>query len=556
MGGGIDNIVEELRSLKELAINAANDSNTDEDRRTIQKEFVQRMDTINDIATTTAYNGKTLLDGTHAKKIVTSEIKPIIIPPGDYTITEDGVYSLADGYTGNITVNAQNVKLTQQTPATHLENVSIVTRAEGNSNLWIEDLNIVNTENLPIVRFKGSNNYLTVKGTNFLSDYPGDGDSWYKATATIDIANGLTIIGDGSLDVVASTYGVAIGSAPIGNAAGGNIVIAGYVTINAEGSYVAAIGSAEGNTVGDIMIGGNATVNAISGSGAGIGASYGTDIITEEDEYHSVGYYSYSRAGNIKIGGNANVTANGGVPATDIGTGAFDSSVGDITISSSAIVNATVIGKSSGDNTTVGTISIGKTTFDIEGIIEQTEPIKTSSEIFNELRIQSGDSANHAMNIFIEDMHTKSLGAGQLFDDDGNLINASDINRYNALSYDSTKQAEWLATLKAAENLTLDDISVTTRANANLAIRVIDGAIEYALDQATTVGAYLSRLEYTADNVTTSTENVQAAESTIRDADMAKAISGYTRYNVLTQAAQSMLAQANQNANAVLALLQ
>ena len=63
--GAINNIVEELRNLKELAINSANDTNTDSDRATIQKEFTQKMANINDIATTTNYNGKTLLDGTY-----------------------------------------------------------------------------------------------------------------------------------------------------------------------------------------------------------------------------------------------------------------------------------------------------------------------------------------------------------------------------------------------------------------------------------------------------------------------------------------------------------
>ena len=61
--GGIDNIVEELRNLKELALNAANDHNTDADRATIQKEFDQKMVNINDIATETNYNGKYLLNG-------------------------------------------------------------------------------------------------------------------------------------------------------------------------------------------------------------------------------------------------------------------------------------------------------------------------------------------------------------------------------------------------------------------------------------------------------------------------------------------------------------
>lgn len=81
------------------------------------------------------------------------------------------------------------------------------------------------------------------------------------------------------------------------------------------------------------------------------------------------------------------------------------------------------------------------------------------------------------------------------------------------------------------------------------------GALEYALDQATNMGAYLQRLEATDANVTTMGENVQNSESTIRDADMAKEMSEYTRANILSQAAQAMLAQANQNSSSVLNLL-
>ena len=99
-------------------------------------------------------------------------------------------------------------------------------------------------------------------------------------------------------------------------------------------------------------------------------------------------------------------------------------------------------------------------------------------------------------------------------------------------------------------------ISVATAEKANAAISAFDFALAKALDQATTIGAIQARLDYTASNLTTSTENVQAAESTIRDADMAKEMTNYTKNNVLLQAAQSMLAQANQNSSAVLSLLQ
>lgn len=97
---------------------------------------------------------------------------------------------------------------------------------------------------------------------------------------------------------------------------------------------------------------------------------------------------------------------------------------------------------------------------------------------------------------------------------------------------------------------------VTTKEYANAAINVIENALTKALDQQTTIGAIEARLEYTSANLTTSSENVQASESTIRDADMAKEMTNYTKNNVLLQSAQAMLAQANQNSSAVLSLLQ
>jgi flagellin len=99
-------------------------------------------------------------------------------------------------------------------------------------------------------------------------------------------------------------------------------------------------------------------------------------------------------------------------------------------------------------------------------------------------------------------------------------------------------------------------IQIGTQAQANAAINVLDNAVQKALDQQTTIGSVESRLAYTSSNLTTASENVQASESTIRDADMAKEMTEYTKNNVLLQAAQSMLAQANQSSSSVLSLLQ
>lgn len=99
-------------------------------------------------------------------------------------------------------------------------------------------------------------------------------------------------------------------------------------------------------------------------------------------------------------------------------------------------------------------------------------------------------------------------------------------------------------------------LNISTQTKANAAINVLDNAIAKALDQQTTIGSVESRLEYTSSNLSTASENVQASESTIRDADMAKEMTEYTNNNVLLQAAQSMLAQANQSSSNVLSLLQ
>ena len=130
---------------------------------------------------------------------------------------------------------------------------------------------------------------------------------------------------------------------------------------------------------------------------------------------------------------------------------------------------------------------------------------------------QTGTKANEAMHVAINDIHAQALGV-----------------------MDRNGQA----------------IKIDTWSNATAAIRQLDKSINRALGYQTTIGAIISRMEYTAGNLTTASENTQNAESIIRDADMAKEMTAYTKNNVLLQSAQSMLAQANQNSSSVLSLLQ
>ena len=135
----------------------------------------------------------------------------------------------------------------------------------------------------------------------------------------------------------------------------------------------------------------------------------------------------------------------------------------------------------------------------------------------NALVLQTGTKANQAIKVSMTDMRSLALG---LKGTDGSVL------------------------------------SVQTQDKANAAINTLETALQKALDGQANIGAVQTRLNYTSSNLTTASENVQNSESTIRDADMAKEMTNYTKNNVLLQAAQSMLAQANQNSSAVLSLLQ
>ena len=107
----------------------------------------------------------------------------------------------------------------------------------------------------------------------------------------------------------------------------------------------------------------------------------------------------------------------------------------------------------------------------------------------------------------------------------------------------------------SARGLGTNQLSLVTAEKANAAIDHIDNAINKVSMVRATFGSIQNRLEYKIDNLTTTSTNLQEAESNIRDTDMASEMMNYTKYSILQQAAQSMLAQANQQPQSILQLL-
>ena len=156
-----------------------------------------------------------------------------------------------------------------------------------------------------------------------------------------------------------------------------------------------------------------------------------------------------------------------------------------------------------------------------------------------------------------------------VLDNWGEQISAQDKSNDNAINMQigtkssqtirvglSDMRARALGLQGVSSDGSVQNLDVTTRANANASINVLDNAVQKALKEQTKIGSVENRLDYTQSNLTTQSENVQASESTIRDANMAKEMTEYTKNNVLMQASQAMLAQANSSSQNVLQLLQ
>ena len=160
-----------------------------------------------------------------------------------------------------------------------------------------------------------------------------------------------------------------------------------------------------------------------------------------------------------------------------------------------------------------------------------TEPTSTAaSGTNNGLVLQIGDTSDtfNRLTVSIKDMHVSAMGKGKL--------------------NEGTKDEKIITQ-------SIEDISITTASNAKEAIDVIKNAINYVSEVRGDLGAIQNRLEHTANNLSVMAENIQDAESTIRDTDVAEEMMAYTKNNILVQSAQAMLAQANAVPQGVLQLL-
>ena len=524
--GAVSSTVDILRTMKEKAINAANDSNTDADRATIQKEIDQSIDQIDDNANVT-YNGKTLVDG--SKMAAGTATKT--------SMTNQSLHKDTLGATRIVDLQNRNGEnLNIQT--TDTLTISYVIQGE----TYSFDVDIKDTTTLDSALQDASEPY-TRNNPMMRAAYAAYDASTSTANSTYN----------SSLSVASSAYSSAVTNATntysgvVQNTLSTMNSASAYAVYN-DSLYTSAVVSAlgAGMTIGQANA--DPTVAGFAAAYSAASALYAqasSNYISTEASAATVRDTSISVAGTVRDSAVSTARSTLTVALSTAASTLADS-VGDLIPYKLSVDTGNVVGISaSGDTVYTAnrenaiTISSGSAglqyqlsgiTFsvkDSKGQVKKsvnsvldnfTESVRAFNKSNNNaINLQVGTKANQTIRIGLTDMRSEALG------------------------------------LKSSTGITL---GVGTQKQANAAVNVLDNAIQKALDQQTDIGSIEARLEMTSSNLVISSENVQASESTMRDANMAKEMTEYTKNNILMQAAQAMLAQANQSSSNVLSLLQ
>ncbi|MDR0377822.1 MAG: flagellin [Spirochaetaceae bacterium] len=201
-----------------------------------------------------------------------------------------------------------------------------------------------------------------------------------------------------------------------------------------------------------------------------------------------------------------------------------------------------------------------------EGYLQETE------DILHRLRDLSVQSANGVYTD--EDRMQIQVEVSQLVDEINRIASHAQFNGMNILTGAFARDGTRTMLLQVGANMDQNEqlfigtmtaqalgladqtvISMSSAESANMAIGTLDSALQQVSKQRADLGAFQNRFEMAAQGVSIAAENLQAAESRIRDADMASEMVSYTKNQILSQAGNAMLAQANTRTQSVLQLL-
>lgn len=475
-----------LQRMRELADQAASDTNTNVDRNQIQAEIDQLREEIDRIARTTEFNTMKLLDGKIESFRPEADVK--VVTGGNFDLQASlkgasavGALTVTSGTAlgSNTTANIEVGEST--TVGLKLDNVNL-----GSVTVKLLDADANGTGTIQIIKDGSTITNFAITLSNNSTDvtkYVELGDLKFDFV----ISDSITTTGNSSIDIQINSINVSL--------AEDKVVDYDYeyeFQDAKEGSFVVEVGQFNGAGTSPLDV----RVNYFDDTGLA------TAVVVDFSN------------GNAVIG-DASITAPG----------------------------ATVVSGSLSASTTSGfVVDLTKATASGKGVADQ-------GLVFNwDTGVYDISDFNGALPIE-EVIDSGVVRAEQRWYEDTSLVFQIGAN-------EGQNMVAGLDDMRAAAlGLTNDSLKVTDQNSAERTIMVIDAAIHKVSSARAKIGAVQNRLEHTISNLGVASENLTAAESRIRDVDMAKEMMEYTKQQILMQSANAMLAQANTIPQNVLQLL-
>lgn len=515
--GALSNTVDILRTLKEKAINAANDTNTDADRAIIQKEMDQSIDQINDNSNVT-FNGKYIFDGavdkTHSvEQTIVAALYSEWLPNALDLVTASTGLSFEFG---DPDVREMDVKFVN-TGGSDLASISSTGIAGGKTKTLTLNVNMDFYKDLDETDVNGAIKGLT---GGFLDRTIAHEMTHALMAANIEGWDKMPqFVAEGSAEVI---HGIDDERKDSIQSLADSGSFAGKLDITDTGT-----GDADSYAAGYMFFrylarqtGGNDAKGVLTRFMTSLSESSGS----EDMEKRLDKAIAAATKGTFVDFASAKAKMSADRTAAASGTDFLLNSCGiDLANKDTGSITGYDAGSRYDKNDKDAVFEAGSVKFWTNPTAKTTIinglEVKWPSviQIKGGVYFQTGTESSQNLHIAFSKIDAQAMG---LQDDNGR------------------------------------NMQVTTQMRAEAAIYQLDKSIQRALNQQTTIGSISSRMEYTSANLVTAHENVTSAESVIRDADMAKEMTEYTRNNVLMQAAQSMMSQANQKSSDVLNLLQ
>ncbi|KLU39260.1 MAG: hypothetical protein AA931_09125 [Peptococcaceae bacterium 1109] len=474
-----------LQRMRELAVQASNDTNTEIDRNEIQKEINQLTSEINRIGNTTEFNTMKLMDG------------------GSAGVAEASGPRLAGG---SEAVDARKAVYT----------------------------------------FSGENFDQIQEGDTITFSF-GDTDVTLTAvTSEDDVGEGKFLIDEDSANVVANIRAAlaAVNTVPEEWIIGDEVESGGFtITAKVEGVAGGTIGAEAISVTTNFNGGASATLKLTTAGRDAADAQAASGSISFGNNLLSAGTVITIGSNTFHLFDSSKGQVASGAATAGIDIAEFSSNEEIIDALLNIGAEGVLLEKTATNMLTVTAEDPGEEgnaiALSVEGPKGQTNAYTANFQI--------GANKGQSMTISILDMRSNALGISSL------------AGTGNSVTIDGkTYEVAWSdkVVTNGTDNVPAEaGLSVANHEDAAKAVEVIDAAIGKVSAERSKLGSYQNRLEHTISNLGTSAENLQAAESRIRDLDMAEEMMAFTKNNILQQAATAMLAQANMAPQSVLQLL-